>query len=86
MLKPFVRTQTYCLANLIAGKTIVPEFVQRQATGENIGAYLVQLLRDEKKRETVREQLKQAADRLGRQDAYREAAKCLRESFLEKQG
>ena len=86
LLKPFVRTQTYCLANLIAGKTIVPEFVQRQATGENIGAYLVQLLRDEKKRESVRSQLKQAADRLGRQDAYREAAKCLRESFLEKQG
>ena len=86
LLKPFVRTQTYCLANLIAGKTIVPEFVQGQATGEKIGAYLVQLLVDEKKRESVRQQLKQAADRLGRKDAYREAAKYLRESFLEKQG
>ena len=86
LLKPFVRTQTYCLANLIAGKTIVPEFVQGQATGENIGDYVIQLLLDEKKRETVREQLKVAADRLGRQDAYQEAAKCLRESFLETQG
>ncbi len=86
LLRPFVRTQTYCLANLIAGKTIVPEFVQRRATGENIGGYVVQLLLDEKKRETVREQLKQAADRLGQQDAYREAAKCVRQSFLEKRG
>ncbi len=86
LLRPFVRTQSYCLANLIAGKTIVPEFVQRHATGANIGACIVQLLVDEKKRETMREQLKEAADRLGRKDAYREAAKCLRECFLEKQG
>ena len=82
LLRPFVRTRTYCLANLIAGKTIVPEFVQGQATGRAIGACVVALLRDQEKRETMREELRRAADRLGRKNAYREAARCLLASFL----
>jgi len=75
--RPFATTRIYCLANLIAGRSVAPEFVQRQATAENIGGFVVRLLNDEPERARIREELKQAVSRLGEFDAYQEAAKCV---------
>lgn len=71
----FVKTDTYCLANLVAGRQIVPEFIQRKATAENIGNYILSLLDDSNRRRQVKEDLKAAAANLGRRDAYVEGAR-----------
>jgi lipid-A-disaccharide synthase len=70
-----VNTDTYCLANLIAGEKIVPEFVQDQATGENIGGYVLELLQDRSRREEVSRNLQRTSEKLGEQNAYEESAK-----------
>jgi lipid-A-disaccharide synthase len=75
--KPFATTDTYCLANLVAGKRIVPEFVQGQATADQIGSYILRLLTDQTEYCLQRDRLRQAAARLGDLEAYQEAAKRL---------
>ncbi len=81
--KPFATTDTYCLANLVAGKRIVPEFVQGQATADQIGGFILRLLTDKAEYCLLRDRLKQALQRLGERDAYQEAAKCLGALLLE---
>ena len=85
LAKPFVDTDTYCLANLIAGEHIVPEFVQDQATGENIGGYVLELLQDRNRREEVSRNLQRASEKLGEQNAYQESAKHISQ-FLSREG
>jgi lipid-A-disaccharide synthase len=85
LAKPFVDTDTYCLANLIAGEHIVPEFVQDQATGENIGGYVLELLQDRSRREEVSRNLQRASEKLGEQNAYEESAKHISQ-FLSREG
>lgn len=75
--RPFATTDTYCLANLIAGERIVPEFVQDQATAHNIGSFILRILEDRVESTQLRERLKQAGSKLGGMDAYQEAAKCV---------
>ena len=77
LARPLVHIDTYCLANLIAGERIVPEFVQDEATGENIGSYLLELLEDQTRREQVRTHLELASRKLGEQNAYQESAQHL---------
>lgn len=74
LTRPLVNIDTYCLANLIAGERIVPEFVQDEATGENIGSYLLDLLKDQSRREQVRNRLEGASQKLGKKNAYQESA------------
>jgi len=81
--KPFATTDTYCLANLVAGKRIVPEFVQGHATADQIGRFILRLLTDQNEYCLLRDSLRQAAGRLGELEAYQEAAKCLSALLLE---
>jgi lipid-A-disaccharide synthase len=74
LARPLVGTETYCLANLVAGRRIVPEFVQDQARGSAIGSYILSLLECEAAREKVRRELLAAAEKLTGRDAYLEAA------------
>jgi lipid-A-disaccharide synthase len=84
LLRPFVRTNTYCLANLIAGQRVVPEFVQKNATGEQIGAYILTLLKAPEKRAEIRGLLSRASKRLGSTDAYSEGSRKIASRFFEK--
>jgi lipid-A-disaccharide synthase len=77
LTRPFVNIDTYCLANLIAGERIVPEFVQDEATGEKIGSYLLELLEDPSRREQIRDRLERASQKLGERNAYQESAQHL---------
>lgn len=85
LLHPLVNTDTYCLANLVAGKKIVPEFIQREATGETIGAYLLRLLRSRREREAMQEQLRVASRNLGKRNPYLESARLLQGQILKNQ-
>jgi lipid-A-disaccharide synthase len=82
LLRPFVKQQMYCLANLVAGRRIVPEFVQRDASAEKIGAYLAELLEDSSKRSLVVEDLSKASANLGDGDSYEEAADWIVKTFV----
>lgn len=75
LLRPWVRTDTFCLANLVAGAKIVPEFVQDEARGEDIADYLCRLLDDPSEMARVKQNLRIASDRLGRLEAHSEAAR-----------
>jgi lipid-A-disaccharide synthase len=83
LLRPLVRTRTYCLANLVAGVPIVPEFVQREARGERIGCYLEKILGDRFKWERIRSDLRRAGLRLGSLDAYTEGARRIAGGFFD---
>ena len=85
LMRPLVRTQTYCLANLIAGKRIVPEFIQKEATGDKIGDFLLTLLKDEQKHKKMQHDLKTATLRLGEKEAYAEGAQKIIERFLQQE-
>jgi lipid-A-disaccharide synthase len=82
ILKPFVRIGTYCLANLVAGRRVVPEFVQQEALGSKIGEYLEMLLKDAGKRLSVETQLRDAREKLGSGDAYVEGARQIVGKFF----
>ena len=81
LLSPWIRTDTYCLANLVAGKRIVPEFVQEDAKPEEIGKFLVRLLTEPELAEEMRRGLQTVAERLG-DSAGPERAAARIESFL----
>lgn len=74
LARPLVRTDTYCLANIVAGERVVKEFVQGGASAEKIGRHALELLQDDKARRRLSGKLAQAARKLGDQDAYLQAA------------
>lgn len=82
LLRPFIRSQLYCLANLVAGEEVVPEFVQREAQGERIADFLETILTDGLERDRLRQRLRRGTERLGHQDAYKEAASAIVSTFF----
>ena len=85
LIRPRVSADTYCLANLIAGKKVVPEFIQLEATGQNIGDHVLELLQSRERRDQVRKDLQLVSSKLGTQDAYEQAASHVG-SFLSNMG
>ena len=75
LLRPLVKTESYCLANLVAGRQVAPEFVQGEAQGEAIAAYLLDLLTSPDRMREVKQNLEIASKKLGTLDAYAETAK-----------
>lgn len=86
LLKPFVKSDTYCLANLVAGRRVVPEFVQHEASGEQMAAFLLNLLSDVERRKKMRDQLATVASSLGTRDAYNDGARRVLMKFFEGDG
>jgi lipid-A-disaccharide synthase len=82
VLRPLVRPQMYCLANLVAGDRVVPEFVQQQARGESIAEFLETVLKDATHRDRIRRRLEAGAERLGTRNAYEEAARSVVGKFF----
>jgi len=83
LLRPLVPRQPFCLANRVAGETVAPEFVQWNARPELIGAWLEHVLSDVREFRRYKERLREAAERLGRCDAYNEAAdRILQEGWM----
>ena len=82
LLRPLVWTKTFCLANLVAEERLVPEFVQWNATGPRIGAYILSLLDKRDKIESVRSSFERVASRLGDQDGDLRAAEEIIRTFF----
>ena len=72
--KPFVRVDTYAMANLVAGKRIVPELIQEDFTAERVAAEAVRFLTDGELHARTRDELRRVREKLGGPGASGRAA------------
>lgn len=77
--KPFVRVHTYAMANLVAGRTVVPELIQDAFTPEAVAAEAMKVLADPAHAARVRADLREVRGKLGGPGASRRAARAVLE-------
>jgi len=76
--RPFVRVPHYAMANLIAGRRVVPELIQGGFTPDAVAGEVLALLDDPARRTGVREGLLAVRERLGPPGASARAAEVVR--------
>jgi lipid-A-disaccharide synthase len=67
------------LPNIVAGRNIVPELIQRDARAERIAELAMEILSDAEKRGTMREDLAEARTKLGEKGASERVARIVGE-------
>ncbi len=72
--RPFVRVDTFAMANLVAGRAIVPELIQDDFTPDAVASRAVALLTDRDAAARMRADLREVKARLGSPGASRRAA------------
>ena len=72
--KPFVRVDTYAMANLVAGERIVPELIQDDFTPARVADETVRLLTDRELYTRTRDALRRVREKLGGSGASGRAA------------
>ena len=77
--KPFVKVDTYAMANLVAGRRVVPELIQQDFTPERVADETVGFLTDSGLYARVREGLRDVRARLGAPGASGRAAAAILE-------
>jgi lipid-A-disaccharide synthase len=70
----FVRTPMFAMVNLIAGKRVVPELVQKDFTPERVANDVIRLLDSEEARSEMRQGLANVREKLGPPGAIERAA------------
>jgi lipid-A-disaccharide synthase len=75
--KPFVRVDTYAMANLVAGRRVVPELIQDAFTPAAVAAEALRVLIDPSHAAEVRRALGDVRSRLGGPGASRRAAEAV---------
>jgi len=76
--RPFVRVPHFAMANLIAGRRLVPELIQKDFTGERVAEESLRLLGDPARMAEMRDGLREVRVRLGEPGASARAAEALR--------
>jgi lipid-A-disaccharide synthase len=72
--KPFVHVETYAMANLVAGRRVVPELIQDAFTPDRVAAEALRVLTDAAHAAAVRRDLREVRGKLGTPGASRRAA------------
>jgi lipid-A-disaccharide synthase len=80
--RPFVNVPHYAMPNLVAGRRIVPELIQRDFTPERVAAETLSLLEDGARASVMRRDLAEVRERLGEPGASARAAAAVEEVFL----
>jgi lipid-A-disaccharide synthase len=75
--KPFVHVDTYAMANLVAGRRVVPELIQDEFTPERVAAEALRVLTDPAHAAAVRLALRGVRGKLGTPGASRRAAQAV---------
>lgn len=75
--RPFVHVDTYAMANLVAGRSVVPELIQDDFTPRAVAAEALKVLTDAAHAKFVRAELREVRARLGHPGASRRAAKAV---------
>ncbi len=78
-----IKIKNIAIVNIVAGKTIVPELIQNQATPGKIEKEMFDLLTNNKRRVAMIKQLSEVSQKLGEKGANNRAADVVLE-FLEK--
>src|SRR3954462_15272707 len=74
LCETFVHVDTYAMANLVAGRRVVPELIQESFTPEAVAAEALRVLTDPAHAARVRADLADVRTRLGAAGASRRAA------------
>jgi lipid-A-disaccharide synthase len=77
--KPFVHVDTYAMANLVAGRRVVPELIQQDFTPERVASEAIRVLTDPAHAAAVRLALREVRAKLGEPGASRRAAHAVLE-------
>jgi lipid-A-disaccharide synthase len=72
--RPFVRVDTFAMANLVAGRRVVPELIQDDFTPERVAAEALRILTDPAAAARMHADLEEVRARLGEPGASRRAA------------
>jgi lipid-A-disaccharide synthase len=75
--RPFVHVDTFAMANLVAGRKVVPELIQKAFTPESVAAHALALLEDADALGRMRADLRAVRARLGEPGASRRAAEAV---------
>jgi lipid-A-disaccharide synthase len=75
--RPFVRVNTFAMANLVAGLEVVPELMQDDFTPEAVADHAVAILEDPRRAAAMRDGLKMVKAKLGTPGASRRAAEAV---------
>ena len=75
--RPFVRLDRFAMVNLVAGRDVVPELIQRDFTAERVADETLALLDDDSRREAMRRDLREVRARLGGPGASARAAEIV---------
>ena len=75
--RPFVRVDTFAMANLVAGRAIVPELIQDDFTAAAVAERALALLTDRAAADRMRADLRDVKGRLGATGASRRAAAAI---------
>ena len=79
--KRLITVKSLTMPNLMAGDRVYPEFIQNDATPENLASAAMNLLRDKSQRETIKAQLSVIIDSLGQPGATKRAAAAVQSLF-----
>lgn len=75
--KPFVHVDTYAMANLVAGRRVVPELIQDDFTPTRVADEALRMLTDPSHAAAVRRDLREVRARLGEPGASGRAARAV---------
>jgi lipid-A-disaccharide synthase len=75
--RPFVLVDTFAMANLVAGRTVVPELIQDNFTPAAVADQVTELIRNDAVRERMRADLADVRRALGKPGASRRAARAV---------
>jgi lipid-A-disaccharide synthase len=77
LAQPLVRTRFFSMVNLIAGREVVPELIQKDFTPEKVAAQTLRLLRDSLVTAAMRAELAEVRRQLGPPGAVERAADAI---------
>ena len=75
--KRIVQVKYLAMPNLLAGEAVMPEFIQHEATPENLATAVITLLKDAPRRAAVRAKLASVVASLGTSGASHRAARAI---------
>jgi lipid-A-disaccharide synthase len=75
--KSLISIPNIALANVVAGKKIVPEFIQNQAVPRKIADEMYEILNDKNRYNTIRNELGKVREKLGQEGASVKAAQIV---------
>ena len=75
--KPFVRVDTYAMANLVAGRRVVPELIQEAFTPEAVASEALEILTNDTRAARMRADLRDVRQKLGAPGASARAARAV---------